>query len=92
VALCPTGISVAGAYGSDSGPPFRAFLQHPEVPSVLAGKLADPQWRHERARKAASASHSLDSYVKRVHARRDELTPELVELLREALPPVGAAA
>lgn len=44
-----------------------------------------PEFRQERARKAAAARHSLDSQVKRIAERVDELTPEQREALLEAL-------
>jgi hypothetical protein len=53
----------------------------------------DPQVAHDRASKAGRASHSLDSYVKRIVDRAPELTPEqrdrLAVLLRS---PGGDAA
>lgn len=46
------------------------------------GKLADPEWRRERARKAGLVAHNLDRYVERVVARAPELTPEQLDRLR----------
>lgn len=42
----------------------------------MPGKTDSPQWRTERARKAAAARHSLDTYVKTIVDRAPELTPE----------------
>ncbi len=52
-----------------------------------AGKLADPQFRHERARKAALARTSLDAHIKAVAARAPELTPAQREQLALLLHP-----
>jgi hypothetical protein len=41
--------------------------------------------RQARAKKAAAARHSLDSQVKRIAERADELTPEQRRTLLEAL-------
>lgn len=41
-----------------------------------SGRLADPEFRRARARKAAAARHSLDTYVKAVVDRAPELTPQ----------------
>ena len=50
------------------------------------GKLADPEWRVERARKARAAQDALDRYVQSVVDRAPELTARqrarLAELLR----------
>jgi len=50
------------------------------------GKLADPEWRKERARKAGKVSASLDTYIGAVVRRAGKLTPEQVERLRAILP------
>ena len=54
--------------------------------STLTGDVRDPEFRRNRARKAAHASHSLDSYISRVVDRAPELTPaqrnRLATLLR----------
>jgi hypothetical protein len=42
---------------------------------TTSGKLADPTFRVERARKAAQASHTLDAYIKAIVNRAPELTP-----------------
>jgi hypothetical protein len=44
----------------------------------------DPQVAHERAKKAARASHSLDSYVKRIVDRAPELTAAQIDRLTSA--------
>lgn len=44
--------------------------------AASTSKLSDPVWRTERARKAAAARHSLDTYVKHVVDRAPELSPE----------------
>lgn len=53
-----------------------------------SGKLADPEARRERARKAARARHSLDTYIKQIVDRAPELTAEqrdrLAAILRGA--------
>ena len=41
-----------------------------------SGKLADPEWRVERARKARAAQDALDRYVQTVVDRAPELTAE----------------
>ena len=53
------------------------------------GKLASPEWRRERARKAAAASNSVDSRIDSIVRRAGKLTPEQIERLRALLPPVG---
>ena len=50
------------------------------------GKLRDPEWRRERARKAGLAGSSLDSYISAVVRRAGKLTPEQIERLRALLP------
>jgi hypothetical protein len=47
----------------------------------------DPQVAHERAVKAARASHSLDSYIRRLVDRAPELTDEQRSRLVAALRP-----
>lgn len=58
----------------------------------MPGKLDSPEWRSERARKAAAARHSLDTYIKAVAARRAELTDSQRDLLRALASPVSEAA
>jgi hypothetical protein len=50
-----------------------------------SGKLADPAFRAERARKASRAAHSLPVHVRAIVRNAGELTPEDAELLRSAL-------
>lgn len=56
------------------------------------GDVTDPEFRHERATKAALAAHSVDVYVRRLAARADELTPEHTAILGPLLPPVPVQA
>lgn len=49
----------------------------------ITGKLADPAWRAERARKAANARTTADAHIKAVVDRAPELTP--AQLARLAL-------
>jgi hypothetical protein len=53
------------------------------------GKLADPDWRRERARRAGQAAHSLDHYVRKVVDRAPELTPEQRDKLAAILRPAN---
>lgn len=50
-------------------------------------KLADPEFRHERARKAAKARTSTDYYIDKLVRSAPPLTPEQVERIRALLPP-----
>lgn len=52
---------------------------------MAASTTLTPAQRTERARKAARARHSLDTYVKAVVSRAPELTLEQRSLLIEAL-------
>jgi hypothetical protein len=65
-------------------------------PRTAGGKLADPQFRRDRAVKAGRASQSLDSYIGRIVDRAPELTPEqrdkLATLLRPGRTPVEREA
>lgn len=54
---------------------------------TLNGKLADPAFRHERARKAARARTSIDHYVRAIVDRAPELTDEQRARLAALLPP-----
>jgi hypothetical protein len=54
-------------------------------------KLDDPQFRTERARKAAIASNTGAGVIRRFLNALDDLTDEQVETVRRALPPVGPA-
>ena len=55
--------------------------------STFNGKLADPEVRIARARRAAQASHTGAGTVRRFLNHLDELTPEQIETVRRALPP-----
>lgn len=64
-------------------------------PSAVAaapyrGKLADPEFRHQRARKAALARTSLSAHVRAVLDRAGELSDADLAELRAVLPPVPA--
>jgi hypothetical protein len=52
---------------------------------MTRGKLADPQWRHERARKAALARTSIDAHIKSIVDRAPELTAAQKDQLRTLL-------
>lgn len=58
--------------------------------AASTSKLSDPAWRVERARKAAAARHSLDTYVKTIVDRAPELTPEQRARLAVLLAPAHA--
>ena len=49
----------------------------------------DPQWRHERARRAAAAAHAkrakIEYHVAAIERRADELSPEQRRRLRSAM-------
>lgn len=51
------------------------------------GKLSDPVFRHERARKAANARTSADYHIKAIAARAPELTAAQLEKLALILNP-----
>lgn len=51
------------------------------------GKLQDPRWRAERARKAAQARTSLDHHIAKVVENAPALTAEQIDQLRHLLPP-----
>lgn len=51
-----------------------------------AGKLADPDFRTERARRAARSKATRDAIGNFV-SRIPDLTPEQIETVRRALPP-----
>lgn len=61
-------------------------------PRYRSGKLADPEFRRERARKAAAAVHSIDAKIRAVVESAPMLSPEQVDRIRRALPPVAAPA
>lgn len=50
-----------------------------------SGKLADPEWRKERARKGGRARHTLDIYIASLVERAPELTDEQKDKLRDLL-------
>jgi len=52
------------------------------------GKLADPEFRTQRARRAGKASQTAAAHITRFLAKLPELTPEQIETIRRALPPV----
>lgn len=56
---------------------------------VSAGALSklDPEFRTERARKAAEASNGAKGVITRFLRVLPDLTPEQVEIIRRALPP-----
>jgi hypothetical protein len=49
------------------------------------GKEDDPEFRRERARRAAVASHSTDAVLRRFVRRIPDLTPEQIDTVRRAL-------
>jgi hypothetical protein len=61
---------------------------------VLSGKLADPEFRTERARTAGLASQSAAGKISRFVAalQRGEFTDAQLDIVRRALPAVGAKA
>jgi len=52
----------------------------------IVGDLTDPEFRRERAIKAARAANSIDTLVRRIVNHADELTPEHAAILRPLLP------
>jgi hypothetical protein len=57
-------------------------------PRPYRGKLADPNFRRERARKAGLARHGVDAQIRALTASAPQLTADQVEALRRLLPPV----
>jgi len=57
------------------------------VPTIT-GSTKDPEFRHRRAVIAGRASHTVDALITKLVNRADELTPDHVERIRAALPPV----
>jgi hypothetical protein len=55
--------------------------------SRSTGKLADPAWRTERARKAAAARTTTDAHIRAIVDRAPELTPAQRERLALLLHP-----
>jgi hypothetical protein len=49
------------------------------------GKLADPEWRRARARKARAAQSTPDAHIRALVEAAPELTPEQVAQLRTLL-------
>lgn len=56
----------------------------------VVGDLSDPEFRRERAIKAARASHSIDAHIRAIVNRSAELTAEHAAILRLLLAPVPA--
>lgn len=56
------------------------------------GKLADPEFRRERARKAATARTSTEAHIRALVDAAPRLTPEQADRLRSLLPPQHAPA
>ncbi len=54
------------------------------------GDLTDPEFRRERASKAARARNSIDAHIRAIAASAAELTAEHAAILRPLLPPVPA--
>lgn len=52
----------------------------------IVGDLTDPEFRRERASKAARAANSIDTLVRRIVNHADELTAEHAAILRPLLP------
>jgi hypothetical protein len=52
------------------------------VASTRTGKLADPQWRHDRAVKAATARTSTDAHITAIEDRASELDAEQQDRVR----------
>lgn len=50
---------------------------------TLTGSNADPEYRSKRARQAAFARHSLDTYIDSIERRADELTDAQALRLRK---------
>lgn len=57
-------------------------------PYYSSGKLADPEFRRERASKAARAAHTIDAHIRAIVRSAPGLTAEQAEKLRALLPPV----
>ena len=55
--------------------------------ATLSGRLADPQFRHQRAQKAARTRTTLAHYINSIVARAPELTPEQRDRLATILRP-----
>ncbi len=61
-----------------------------DADAQFAGKLANPEFRTERARQAGRASHGAAGKISRFVAAltRGEFTAEQLDIVRRALPPV----
>lgn len=59
--------------------------------SSYTGKLADPEFRRERARKAAKARTTPDAHIQALVDSAPSLTAEQAERLRSLLPPADDA-
>lgn len=55
---------------------------------TITGTSADPEFRTERARLAAQRSNGAAGTITRFLRALPELTPEQIEVVRRALPPV----
>lgn len=53
------------------------------------GKIADPAWRSERARKAARAQHSVDGHIRAIETASGRLTPEQEDRVRRIVESAG---
>lgn len=53
-------------------------------------RLDDPQWRTDRARKAAATRAGADYHIRKLAELRAELTPEQVDALAELAHPATA--
>jgi hypothetical protein len=56
-----------------------------DTPPSYTGKLADPSFRRERARKAAAARLSIDHHIDKVVEAGPTLTTEQLDRLRQAV-------
>jgi len=59
------------------------------LPAEVRGSSADPEFRHERAVKAAAARHSLDARIEALVRSAPALTAEQAAKLRALLPAPG---
>lgn len=57
---------------------------------TVTSKLADPVFRHERAKKARAAQLTVDHYINKLLESAEPLTAEQADLVRGLLPPVPA--
>jgi len=75
--------------GKGHGPRPEDLFSESPVPRAYR---IDPQVAHERARKAALASHTTESLIKRIVDRAPELTDAQRARLAVLLAPVGGAS